>query len=77
MDQANAAMALGLNQKSQKKDESLAGKSGTFKSSLDTGDMTESGPPETFTMPNGEDKTFLNVFTGDTRINNMATVVKQ
>ncbi|CAG7831422.1 unnamed protein product, partial [Allacma fusca] len=77
MDQANAAMALGLNQKSQKKDESLEGKSSTFKSSLDTGDMTESGPPETFTMPNGEDKTFLNVFNGNTRINNMATVVKQ
>ncbi|CAG7672483.1 unnamed protein product, partial [Allacma fusca] len=30
-----------------------------------------------FPMPKGEDKTYLNVFTGDTRIRNMATVVQQ
>ncbi|CAG7659261.1 unnamed protein product, partial [Allacma fusca] len=77
MDQLNTALAIGLNQKSQKKDERPTGRLNSFESSRDSSNRTGSGPQGTFTMPIGDGHTFLNVYTGDAQIDNMVTVVKQ
>ncbi|CAG7820890.1 unnamed protein product, partial [Allacma fusca] len=77
MDQANIARAIALKQKSQKKDERSTGRLNNFESSLDASNRKGSGPQGTFTMPNGDGQTFLNVYTGDAQIDNMVTVVKQ
>ncbi|CAG7719927.1 unnamed protein product, partial [Allacma fusca] len=77
MDQANIARAIALKQKSQKKDERSTGRLNSFESSLDASNRKGSGPQGTFTKPNGDGQTFLNVYTGDAQIDNMVTVVKQ
>ncbi|CAG7723210.1 unnamed protein product [Allacma fusca] len=77
MDQLNAALAIGLNQKSQKKDERSTGRLNSFESSRDASNRKGSGPQGTFTNPKGDGQTFLNVFTGKAQIDKMVTVVKQ
>ncbi|CAG7728446.1 unnamed protein product, partial [Allacma fusca] len=77
MEHAKLALDIGLSQKSQLKDKSFTGRLSQFKSSGTAIHNTDSDPQGDFPMPKGEDKTNLNVYTGDTRIRNMATVVQQ